>query len=173
MFQGLNCFRRKDSLVGVRMKTFSVTAYTFPGHYGLSICLRLPQFLTMGDVVTRRREKCGHEDGVHGPLRARPTMSSPSRRPFERRGLSNPSQTRIWGLFHSMACGRWRVKSSPPSLSPRTSSLLDVVIPTNFFLLWPLSRLFFHQFVLQSGKEQKSNKEHQTTPNHQLSKSVP
>ena len=75
MFQGLNCFRRKDSLV--RIKTLSVTAYTFPGHYGLSICLRLPQFLTMGDVVTRRREKFGHEDGVHGPLRARPTMSCP------------------------------------------------------------------------------------------------
>ena len=72
-----------------------------------------------------------------------------------------------------MACGRSRVKSSPPSLSPRTSSLLDVVIPTNFFLLCPLSRLFFHQSVLQSGKEQKSSKEHQTTPNHQLSKSVP
>ena len=57
MFQGLNCFRRKDSLVGVRVKTLSVTAYTFPGHYGLSICLRLSQFLTMGDVVTRRRDE--------------------------------------------------------------------------------------------------------------------
>ena len=72
-----------------------------------------------------------------------------------------------------MACGRSRAKSSLSSLSPRTSSLLHVVIPTNFFLLCPLSRLFLHQSVLQSGKEQKSNKEHQTAPNHQLSKSVP
>lgn len=173
MFQSLNCVRRKDSLTGVKFKSLSVTAYIFPGHYGLSICLRLPQFFIMGDIVTRRRKKFGHKDGVHGPLRARPTMSSPSRRPFERRALSNPSQTRIWGLFHSMACGRSRVKSSPPSLSPRTSSLLDGEIPINFFLLCPLSRLFFHQSALQSGKEQKNNKEHQTITNHQLSKSVP
>ena len=141
MFQGLNRFRRKDSLVGVRVKILSVTAYTFPGHYGLSICLRLPQFLTMGDVVTRRREKFEHEDGVHGPLRARPAMSNPSRRPFERRGLSNPSQTRIWALFHSMAYGRWRVKYSPPSLSPRTSSLLQLFPPLSpFQALFPSIR---------------------------------